>query len=147
MNLIKLIIKMNEENFEDKKNVNNLMNQSQDITIIIDEEENNENPQNFQKAQNQSKKAPSLESENIKEEIKNTKPLKSEKEIKSKIIKKLGISKSSNPLICILHIIFKLLSIIIYLFFGFFLNNIPIFILVSILSVFDFWVVKNISGR
>ena len=43
--------------------------------------------------------------------------------------------------------IFKVLSMITYLFSGWVLNSITIFIFVSIFSVLDFWVVKNLSGR
>lgn len=43
--------------------------------------------------------------------------------------------------------IFKVLSMVTYLFSGWVLNSITIFIFVSIFSVLDFWVVKNLSGR
>lgn len=43
--------------------------------------------------------------------------------------------------------IFKVLSMITYLFSGWVLNSITIFIFVSVFSVLDFWVVKNLSGR
>ena len=151
---------MNEEKFEDIKleninideknfpnqmeekslhenNQNNFINESQDITITIEKEE--EFPPKKKNQINSPKK--NLNKENL--EIKKNE----DSDIKSIIINKLGVSKSAHPFICIFHILFKILSIIIYLFFGFFLNNIPIFILVSILFVLDFWVVKNISGR
>lgn len=43
--------------------------------------------------------------------------------------------------------IFKVLSMVTYLFSGWVLNSITIFIFVSVFSVLDFWVVKNLSGR
>lgn len=63
------------------------------------------------------------------------------------IFNKLGVANSTNPIICIFHIFFKALAIFVYLFSGFIFNSITIFIFVSIFSVFDFWVVKNLSGR
>lgn len=68
-------------------------------------------------------------------------------DIKSLIFQKLGVSTSTNPTICIVHLIFKILAITTYILGGWFFNSITIFIFVSTFGVLDFWVVKNISGR
>ena len=60
---------------------------------------------------------------------------------------KLGIANSTNPLICIFHLLFKGLAIFTYIFAGFTFNSVTIFLFVSIFAVLDFWFVKNISGR
>ena len=67
--------------------------------------------------------------------------------MKNYIFDKLGVANSSNPWICILHLIFKVLSIIFYLLGGWIFNSIMLFITVSIFIVIDFWIVKNLSGR
>lgn len=63
------------------------------------------------------------------------------------IFNRLGVSNSTNPIICLVHIFFKALAIFCYLFSGLIFNSITIFIFVSIFAVLDFWVVKNLSGR
>ena len=68
-------------------------------------------------------------------------------DLKSVIFKKLGVMNSSNPWVCIAHIFFKVGAAFMYLFSGWIVNSVMIFILVSIFSVLDFWVVKNVSGR
>lgn len=67
--------------------------------------------------------------------------------IKDILFDKLGISNSSNPFICIFHTVFKGLAIFFYLFSGWALDSATVFLLVSIFSVLDFWIVKNVSGR
>lgn len=63
------------------------------------------------------------------------------------VFAKLGIANSTNPFVCIFHILFKVLAITSYLFSGLLLNSVMIFLSVAIFAVLDFWVVKNISGR
>jgi hypothetical protein len=63
------------------------------------------------------------------------------------IFNRLGVSNSTNPVICLAHVFFKALAIFVYLFSGLLFNSITIFIFVSIFAVLDFWVVKNLSGR
>ncbi len=67
--------------------------------------------------------------------------------LQSIVLEKLGIANASNPFVCIFHMFFKAAAITTYLFSGFFFNTVMIFLLVSIFTVLDFWVVKNISGR
>jgi len=45
------------------------------------------------------------------------------------------------------HVFFKATSIICYLSFGMFFDQMVTFVMVTICAVFDFWVVKNVSGR
>ena len=50
--------------------------------------------------------------------------------------------------LCVLHLTFKTLAIVIYFIYGMFSSqNNLIFIFVTIFGAFDFWVVKNITGR
>ena len=74
-------------------------------------------------------------------------PILDAEDFKTKLFKKLGVSNSSNPYVCIAHILFKSAAVFTYLFSGWIVNSVMIFILVSIFSVLDFWVVKNVSGR
>jgi hypothetical protein len=49
---------------------------------------------------------------------------------------------------CFFHLFFKALAIIIYIFSSFFTNSfVLIVVLCVMLLAFDFWTVKNISGR
>lgn len=68
-------------------------------------------------------------------------------DLKSLLFQKLGVATSTNPTICLTHLVFKLSAIMTYILGGWFLNSITIFIFVSTFSVLDFWVVKNITGR
>lgn len=68
-------------------------------------------------------------------------------DLKSIIFEKLGVTNSSNPFICIFHLLFKVLAVTTYLFAGWLFDSVFIFITVAIFSVLDFWVVKNVSGR
>lgn len=63
------------------------------------------------------------------------------------VFSKLGISNSTNPFVCISHMLFKGLGIFFYLFSGLTFDSATVFLLVAIFGVLDFWVVKNISGR
>jgi hypothetical protein len=74
-------------------------------------------------------------------------PTSQPQDLQSMIFSKLGISNAGNPFICILHMLFKVIAITTYLFSSFFFNTVMIFLMVSIFTVLDFWVVKNISGR
>lgn len=49
---------------------------------------------------------------------------------------------------CILHLIFKVAAIISYVLLGLFVKGKSlVFIVVMIFTAFDFWVVKNLTGR
>eukprot|EP00398_MALV-I-01_sp_L67-1_P000241 gene241-450_t len=56
------------------------------------------------------------------------------------------LQQSSHPGVCIAHFAFKLPALVVYLFGGMFGYTLT-FILVTLLLAFDFWTVKNISGR
>jgi len=62
--------------------------------------------------------------------------------------------KSSHPLACVLHCLFKFSAFVIYIFGGFFLGSSHSganFIIITVFCILflaaDFWVVKNITGR
>jgi len=58
------------------------------------------------------------------------------------------LSKSSHPLACIFTFLFKVIGITGYLFLNIVLNNeIMVFIIVVLAAAFDFWTVKNVTGR
>ena len=58
------------------------------------------------------------------------------------------LKHASNPCVVLFTILFKALSITSFLLLNLFINNEAlVFILVVILSAFDFWFVKNVSGR
>ena len=58
------------------------------------------------------------------------------------------LSTASNPVICIFHLLFKGLSVFCFLFLNLFIDEeIATFLVVVILAAFDFWTVKNITGR
>ena len=55
---------------------------------------------------------------------------------------------ASHPGFCILHLSFKAAAFLCYILLGLFVSGKSIvFIVVAILSAFDFWVVKNLTGR
>ena len=57
---------------------------------------------------------------------------------------------SGHPGLCILHVIFKALAVVVYLFGGLFehgTNFITVTVVCILLLACDFWVVKNITGR
>ena len=58
------------------------------------------------------------------------------------------LRKAAHPGICIWHMLFKAAAIVWYFFLNLFIDNYVLtFISVILLSAFDFWVVKNITGR
>lgn len=67
------------------------------------------------------------------------------------------LSKSSHPMVCIFHMLFKGLALFFYIFGGLFAhdgkvhisgaNFITVTVVCIILLAADFWVVKNITGR
>jgi len=58
------------------------------------------------------------------------------------------LKHASNPFVVFFTLLFKALSITCFLLLNLFLNNEAlVFILVVIFSAFDFWFVKNVSGR
>jgi len=67
---------------------------------------------------------------------------------------KILLQKSSHPLACVLHCLFKFCAFATYIFGGFFLGSSHSgtnFIIITVLCILflavDFWVVKNITGR
>ena len=57
-------------------------------------------------------------------------------------------STAINPVACLFHIAFKGASIFSFLFLNAFINEeILTFIIVVMMAAFDFWTVKNITGR
>ena len=60
----------------------------------------------------------------------------------------LDIRRAAHPVICILHVGFKLMTVFCYLFMRIITNSsIHTFITVIILASVDFWFVKNVAGR
>lgn len=67
---------------------------------------------------------------------------------------KLDFRRSSHPVACVFHVLFKLVALVryprvtSYLTFGLMgVGDVVIFILVTVLLSCDFWTVKNVSGR
>ena len=57
-------------------------------------------------------------------------------------------ANSLNPVACLFHVLFKGASIVSFVFLNAFLNEeILTFIIVVVFAAFDFWTVKNITGR
>eukprot|EP01015_Nassula_variabilis_P027852 TRINITY_DN5758_c0_g1_i2.p1 TRINITY_DN5758_c0_g1~~TRINITY_DN5758_c0_g1_i2.p1 ORF type:complete len:249 (-),score=39.32 TRINITY_DN5758_c0_g1_i2:153-899(-) len=56
-------------------------------------------------------------------------------------------TKAAHPWACFFHFFFKVVSGVSYLFGGFFKDSVTVFILVVIFQAFDFWTVKNVTGR
>eukprot|EP00030_Apusomonadida_sp_AF-17_P000516 a174855_155.p1 GENE.a174855_155~~a174855_155.p1 ORF type:complete len:203 (-),score=57.18 a174855_155:120-698(-) len=55
---------------------------------------------------------------------------------------------SHHPLTCVAHIFFKIASVLAYLLLSLFVDSFVItFVVVILFLAFDFWVVKNVSGR
>ena len=54
---------------------------------------------------------------------------------------------AAHPFACIATFIFKALAVIAYFFFGIVFSDVFVFIIVTVLSGIDFWVVKNVTGR
>lgn len=58
------------------------------------------------------------------------------------------LTGAAHPSFCILHFAFKLAAILMYVILGMLLDDkLLAYILVSTLCIFDFWVVKNLTGR
>lgn len=58
------------------------------------------------------------------------------------------LDEAAHPVVCIFTVVFKGVAFLIYLFLGaLFLNEILTFVLVTLCTVFDFWTMKNVSGR
>ena len=68
-------------------------------------------------------------------------------------LSKLSLQNSSKPTVCLFHILFKVMSLALYVFGGFFAGKgkHSSFIVVTVFCVLllaaDFWVTKNITGR
>jgi len=58
------------------------------------------------------------------------------------------LAAAGHPWVCVFHIVFKLAAMLFYLFGRYLLNHyVMTFIFTILCSAFDFWTVKNISGR
>jgi len=58
------------------------------------------------------------------------------------------MKNASHPHICFWHLFFKFLALFFYMFFGMFASDKTLcYIFVITVCAFDFWVVKNVSGR
>jgi len=58
------------------------------------------------------------------------------------------LKQSKNPTALLFHLLFKVLALFVYIFGGWFTSNfILIFVMTIIFLAFDFWTVKNVSGR
>jgi hypothetical protein len=55
--------------------------------------------------------------------------------------------RSSHPIACLFHILLKGLALFFYMFMGTIFDDVVIFLTVTILLAFDFWTVKNVTGR
>ena len=63
------------------------------------------------------------------------------------MMSKFDFRRSSHPIACIFQVVFKFFAILVYLLFGLFMDDVAIFIFVTILLSCDFWTVKNVTGR
>ena len=65
------------------------------------------------------------------------------------LVGKLGLFKGSrHPGAALFHVLFKALAVLVYMFSGMFTSNFVLVCVVCILLLaFDFWTVKNVSGR
>jgi hypothetical protein len=65
------------------------------------------------------------------------------------LVGKLGLFRGSrHPGVALFHVLFKALAIAVYMFAGLFTSNFVLVCVVCILLLaFDFWTVKNVSGR
>jgi len=58
------------------------------------------------------------------------------------------LKDAANPTACVFHMLFKLVGLFLYLFFGLLSGDITLkYILVITLAAVDFWTVKNVTGR
>lgn len=56
--------------------------------------------------------------------------------------------RHSHPVAVVFHLLFRSLAVLIYLFLSIFTSNfVLVFVLTILLLAFDFWTVKNVSGR
>jgi hypothetical protein len=54
---------------------------------------------------------------------------------------------AGHPMACIATFAFKGLAVFGYFFFGLLFSDVFVFIIITVLSGIDFWVVKNVTGR
>lgn len=54
---------------------------------------------------------------------------------------------AGHPVACVATFAFKVMAIVTYLFSGLVFSDVFVFIIVTVLSGMDFWVVKNVTGR
>lgn len=57
------------------------------------------------------------------------------------------LKRSSHPVALVFHALFRTLAIVLYLIPGIAANQVLAFVLIVLCCAFDFWTVKNISGR
>lgn len=64
-----------------------------------------------------------------------------------KITIRNAIQKASNPILCLITIIVKLIAIASFILLSIFLKDSTIYLIVILLGAADFWIMKNLSGR
>lgn len=75
--------------------------------------------------------------------IQNDNSLPSDESVVSKVLR-----QSAHPTVAIIHVAFKLVAIASYLLLGLFTRNFVIqFVVTTTILAFDFWIVKNVTGR
>lgn len=70
------------------------------------------------------------------------------REEKAELLAQFNVMQESRPWICLLHIIFKLIVMFLYMFMGLIVTStLTNFLTCFLCIIFDFWITKNISGR
>ena len=63
-------------------------------------------------------------------------------------VQNLNVIKPFHPFACIFHVVFKIAAGLCFMFMGLFTRSqVTIFVTVLLLSVLDFWITKNVTGR
>ena len=58
------------------------------------------------------------------------------------------LKDAANPTACVFHMLFKLMALALYLFFGLLSSDKTLkYIFIITLAALDFWTVKNVTGR
>lgn len=66
----------------------------------------------------------------------------------TKTQEQFNISNASHPVACSFHLLFKSLAILAYILpFQMIMGQTSLFVIVVLMGCFDFWTVKNITGR
>ncbi|EGR34343.1 hypothetical protein IMG5_015500 [Ichthyophthirius multifiliis] len=105
--------------------------------INIEKNISNDNEEENQKKQKKNKKQKQVEDEDENSD--------SFEEIDQN--DKYDIKKALHPIAVIFTLLFKGLAVATYFFGGLFFSDVMIFIIIVLLNSFDFWTVKNVTGR